>query len=345
MTATKTGSKRERPKLAKSLYFTSEKPNYSFVSTGCTKLDCDLGGGFALGRVANLVGDKSTAKTGLATETTTNFLRVYKDGVAAYRDAEAAFDKPYAQAMGMPIDQVDFGDEDKPLITIEDFARDFEKYLNARIKDGKPGLYVLDSLDSLSDEAEMERDFGKASYGMGKAKGLSEFFRRGIVRKVEQTKVLLLIVSQVRENIGVMFGEKYRRAGGKALDHYASQIVWLALRGAPLKRTIAKVERVYGVPIRAKVKKNKVGLNFREADFNYIFGYGVDDLESSVRWLGEVGKWPENDITPKQYLAKIAESDLSDAKYNSEVQKMAKLVKQAWGEVETSFLPKRSKYA
>lgn len=343
MTTGKTGSKRVRPKLAKSQYFTDEKPNYKFVSTGCTKLDCDLGGGLALGRITNIVGDKSTAKTAMATEAVINFIKNYPGGVPAYRDAEAAYDKPYAQAMGLSIEMVDFGDEDKPLITVEDFARDFEKYLNARIKDKKPGIYVLDSLDSLSDEAEMEREFGKASYGMGKAKGLSEFFRRGMARKIEQTNVLLLIVSQVRENIGVMFGEKYRRAGGKALDHYASQIIWLALRGAPLKKQLNKIERVVGVPIRAKIKKNKVGLSFREADFNFIFAYGIDDLESSVRWLGEVGKWPQSeDFPPKEYLAEVAK--LPDDEYNEEVQKMAKQVKQVWGEVETSFLPRRSKY-
>lgn len=342
MTITKTGSVRERPKLvapAKSLYFTSEKPNINFVKSGCAVLDCALGGGYAIGRMTNIVGDKSTAKTALATEAIINFTREYPSGAAAYRETEAAFDTQYAAAMGMPVDKVDFGNPDEPMLTVEDFARDFDRFLDVRIKGGQVGIYVLDSLDALSDEAEMERDFGKATYGMAKAKGLSEFFRR-TARKIEQSKVLLLVVSQVRENIGVAFGEKYRRAGGKSLDHYASQILWLAAAGS-LKRTIKGVERTYGVSIKAKVKKNKVGLAFRDADFDFIFGYGVDDLAASVEWLAAVKQWPD-EMPPKKYLESVA--SLNDADYAKECQKMGKLVRQAWAEVETSFLPKRSKY-
>src|SRR5260221_11413579 len=91
-------------------YFTNPKPAYSFVKSGCTLLDCALGGGWALGRVVNIVGDKSTAKTALAVEALTNFVRDYPDGKAAYRDAEAAFDQGYSEAMGLPLEKVDFGD-------------------------------------------------------------------------------------------------------------------------------------------------------------------------------------------------------------------------------------------
>src|SRR5260370_36692879 len=100
-------------------YFTSSKP-HSFVKSGCTLLDCALGGGWVLGRVVNIVGDKSTAKTALAVEALTNFVRDYPDGKAAYRDAEAAFDQGYSEAMGLPLEKVDFGDPDKPLLTMEE---------------------------------------------------------------------------------------------------------------------------------------------------------------------------------------------------------------------------------
>jgi recombination protein RecA len=342
MTITKTGSVRERPKLVtpvKSLYFTGEKPNISFVKSGCAVLDCALGGGYALGRITNIVGDKSTGKTSFATEAVINFFRGYPNGSAAYRETEAAFDKEYAAAMGMPVEKVDFAD-DEPLLTVEDFARDLNKYLEARIKDQKVGIYVLDSLDALSDEAEMEREFGKATYGMAKAKNLSEFFRR-TARKLEQSRVLLLIVSQVRENVGITFGEKFRRAGGKSLDHYSSQILWLTATGS-IKRTIKGVERVVGISIRGKVKKNKVGLALRGADFDFIFGFGIDDLGASVGWLQEVKRWPAGEKSAKEYLASVA--DLSEADYRREGSEMAKLVQQGWSEVETSFLPKRSKY-
>lgn len=332
-------SKRERPQLAKLSYFVSDKPAINFISTGCAVLDCALGGGYAVGRMTNIVGDKSTAKTALATEAMTNFLLKHPDSTAVYRETEAAFDTGYAAAMGLPIDKVDFGSADKPVMTFEDFARDFDSYLDTQIKHKKPGIYVLDSLDALSDEAEMERDVGEATYGMAKAKMLSEFFRK-TARRIEQSQVLLIVVSQVRENIGVTFGEKYRRSGGKALDFYASQIVWLSAVKS-LKRTINKVERTHGVMILAKVKKNKVGLPFREASFDFLFGFGVDDIGASVRWLNEVGAF-DFDVTPKEYLASLEK--MTDAEYNKERHLLARAVKAAWAEVETGFLPKRRKY-
>lgn len=337
-------SKRERPKLAKTSYFVDEKKGINFISSGCTVLDCALGGGYAIGRITNIVGDRSTAKTALATEAMTNFLLKYPGGAARYCETEAAFDHSYAAAMGLPIDKVDFGDPDKPTLTVEAFAKDFDKFLEDQIKAKTPGIYVVDSLDALSDEAEMERDVGDATYGTAKAKLLSEFFRK-TARKIEQSQVLLMVVSQVRENIGVTFGEKYKRAGGKSLDFYASQIFWLSAV-KPLKRTISKIERTYGTLILAKVKKNKVGLAFREAAFNFIFGYGVDDIEASVSWLKETGHLEKvigPDTTFKEYLASL--DQLTDAEYAKERSLMTKAVKQAWSEVETSFLPTRRKYA
>lgn len=304
------------------IYF-SEK-TIKFISSGCTILDCVLGGGYPLGRVVNIVGDRSTAKTALATEAVINFLRQYPDGVAYYRETEASFDKSYALSMGMPLDKVDFGDEDAPLLTVEDLAKDLDSFVDQQIKAKTPGIYVIDSLDALSDEAEMEAT-GQAGFGMQKAKLLSIMFRK-VTRKIERANVLLLVVSQVRENIGVSFGEKYRRSGGKALDFYASQVVWLA-HLKTLKRTISKVERPYGVLIKAKTKKNKVAMPFRECEFPFIFGYGVEDLEASIAWLKSVGKVFE--IVSEYEIAQ----DVA-----------AKEVKQTWVDIEAKFAPIRKKY-
>jgi recombination protein RecA len=339
-------AKRTRPGLTKPApsYFVGPKAGIKFVPSGCAVLDCVLGGGWALGRIANVVGDRSTAKTALATEALINFLKVYPKGVAAYREIEAAYDRGYAEAMGLPIKQIDFGDGDPPIITVEAFAKNFDKFLDQRIKAKQPSIYVLDSLDALSDEAEMEREVGEATYGMAKSKLLSEFFRT-TARKIEQSEVTLLIVSQVRENIGVTFGEKMRRSGGKALDFYASQVIWLAAI-EPLKKTINKVERQNGVVIMANCKKNKVGLPFRKCTFDFMFGYGVEDLGASVEWLKSVGRSKDaglEDSEVKAYLAGIP--DMSAQEYNAERETMTKAVKQAWAEIETTFLPKRSKYA
>lgn len=335
----------KKPKLIEpsiSNYFTSAKEGISFISSGCTLLDCALGGGYPLGRITNIVGDRSTAKTALATEALINFLQSYPQGAAAYREVESAFDKHYAAAMGLPVDLIDFGEEQ--LGTVEDFARDFDKFLDQQIAAKKPGIYVLDSLDALSDEAEMERDIGKGSYSMEKAKKLGEFFRK-TVRKQELAKVLLIVVSQVRDNIGALFGEKHKRSGGRALDFYASQSLWLA-HIKTLKRTISKVERPIGVTIKGKLKKNKVGLPFREAVFDFMFGYGTEDLGASFEWLQKVGRLDAIGlVTQPEVKTYIRGLDaLSDDDYRKERERLSKAVKKVWAEVENTFLPTRVKY-
>lgn len=306
-----------------------------FVSTGCTKLDCDLGGGYVLGRIVNIVGDKSTAKTALATEAVINFLRTYPDGAAFYRETEAAFDYDYAAGMGLPLDRVDFGPSDKPVVTVEAFAKELEAFVNKRTETNTPGIYVLDSLDALSDEAEMGREVGEGSYGTAKAKLMSQIFRI-TSRKLEQTRVLLIVISQVRDKIGVMFGEKHTRSGGRALDFYASQILWLAKR-ANLERTIKGTKRIYGVVVKAQVKKNKVGVPGRETEMEFHFNYGIEDLITSLNWLEEVKRFPE--------WAKEAKFDkMSDAEYRACTKRAAYDVHDAWHEIEQDFKPKRCKY-
>lgn len=332
----------EKPKNS---YFTSDKTNIDFVSSGCALLDCALGGGFALGRTANVVGDKSTAKTGTATEVMINFTMAYPDGDVAYREIEAAWDNDYAKAMGLPIDKIDFGDPLKPLETIEDFIGDFEAFVDQQLKKKKSGVYILDSLDALSDDEEMDSDIRKGTYGMIKAKKLSIMFRK-MTRKQEKANVLLLVISQVRENIGAgLFGEKYKRSGGKALDFYCSQVVWLANMGL-LKRSINKVERPYGVKLKGSVKKNKVGMPFRDAQFTFEFGFGTNDLLASAMWLDEVDRLDAFDLKKSEFKEYIKEIGLMPTKeYAEERVKAAAAVKQVWAEVEETFLPKRVKYA
>jgi recombination protein RecA len=311
------------------------KSKIEFVSTGCTLLDCALGGGFAVSRIANIIGDKSTSKTALATETVINFLRQYPDGAAFYREVEAAFDGEYAKSMGLPLDKVEFGDPSKPVITVEEFARDLGAFVGKRLATNTPGIYVLDSLDALSDEAEMERDIGKGSYGTQKAAKMSELFRT-CARKIEQTRVLLLIVSQVRENINVAFGEKYRRSGGKALDFFASQFCWLT-HMKTLKRTVKKVERAYGILVKAAIKKNKVGPPMRECQLEFHYGFGTEDLLTSLHWLEQVDRLPEKFST-------VVYEKLSDSEYQKLTAEAAQEVKKVWADIESNFAPKRSKY-
>jgi recombination protein RecA len=317
-----------------------------FVSTGCKLLDCALGGGFVGGRVANNVGDKSTGKSLLGIEVTANFVRTYPDGLARYGEAEAAWDDAYAEAIGFPVKRVQ-RPEPGTLETVEDFFMDVEKTLE-KAKD-HPSLYIIDSLDALTSKAEQGREIGQATYGQEKAKLMSEGFRK-LVRSIEQSKMLLVVVSQVRDKIGVTFGETKTRSGGKALDFYASQIVWLADLGK-IKRTVAGIERSVGRKLRANVKKNKVGLSDRMVDYPIIYGYGIDDIQAGLEWLLDVcGKdghplLDELRITKSGVTAasqRIRDNGAKEA--NLIRQRLNKAVEDRWVEIEESFLPKGTKY-
>jgi recombination protein RecA len=307
------------PEAGGSIYFSSPKENIEFIPSGCTMLDCVLGGGWPLGRISNVVGDKSTGKTLVAIEALANFLAKFgKKGHARYNESEAAFDPDYAKALGIDFDRVDMLEDCR---TVEDFEKDVLAFCG-KLK-GEPGIYIMDSLDALSDAAEMERDVDKGSYGAAKAKKLSEFFRKQ-THRLKETNVHLMVISQVRDNIGVMgFGEKHTRSGGRALDFYASQIVWLA-HLKRLKRTVSKVERPVGVQIKAQARKNKVGLPFRECVFDITFGYGMEDEDASRAWLKDIG-----------------EGAKGESKSGAELRDY---VIKRWFEIEKTFLPTKRKY-
>jgi hypothetical protein len=237
---------------------------------------------------------------------------------------------------------------------------------------GRPGLYIIDSLDALSDQAEDDREFTDASYGGSKPKKIGELLRRMDDRLGEQD-VLLIVISQIRDKLNVTFGETKTRSGGRALDFYASHIVWLAEKGK-IKRTIRGIERVVGIEVIANVKKNKVGPAFRTAEYPILFGYGIDDMTSSIEWLIEVGR--ERLIHPlgikkgastraktKEDAAKAAaaeKAELAGLKpYKDRVeelrnkggqesatmrQALGKLVRDEWEVIELTFLPKATKY-
>ena len=291
-----------------------------------------------LGRMSNIIGDKSSGKTLLAIEACNNFAVTYPRGRIAYREAEAAFDKGYAEALGMPLDRIDFGK--KPIMTVEDFSKDLEAFADAS---KEPGLYIVDSLDALSDDKEMERDIKDNSFGAAKAKKMSELFRK-LIKKLEASQVCLIIISQVRDNIGVSFGEKYTRNGGKAMDFYASHCLWLA-QIKKLDRTIDGIKRITGVQVKANCKKNKIGLPFRECTFNIKFGFGIDDIAANLDYLASVDLLNKVGLT-KEQVTKFCRKldDLTDDEYRETRSRIATTTRDSWSEVERKFLPTKRKY-
>lgn len=318
----------------------TKQPPTPFISSGSTLLDCVLGGGWAEGRVANIVGDKSAGKTLLAIEACANFARNHPPGLIAYREAEAAFDMEYAHSMGMPRG-VDWSEE---IRTVEDMDKDLNRWLSAR-KTFEPNLYVLDSLDALSDQAEAGREIGEASYGTGKAKALSELFRRRIV-ELREKRCTLIIISQIRDKIGVTFGETKTRSGGRALDFYASQVVWLS-EIKKIKRTVTGVDRIVGVEIRARNRKNKIGKPFRETDLTILFNYGVDDHQSMLDWIKKnKGEKHLNGTNLDGYAdaLRIARKDRDRDMLNGIQKELAGACQARWLEIEQALEPSMSKY-
>lgn len=313
------------------------KPQGRFIKSGSTLLDRVLGGGWAEGRVANIVGDRSSGKTLLAIEACANFAVNHDVKNIAYREVEAAFDRGYAESLGMPIG-IDYSES---VTTVEEFETDLKKWL-AKV-DG-PNLYVLDSLDALSSTAEMDREEGEASYGTEKAKALSQMFRK-LIAEIRRKQCTIIIISQIRDNIGVRFGETKKRSGGRALDFYASQIIWLA-EIKKLKRTVTKVERTVGVLVRAQNKKNKVGKPFRETGFTILFGYGVDDEQSMLDWLKENKGEDLLRDNPIQLAKDIATAKrASDRPLLNDLNKhLRAAVNARWNEIEDALEPPMAKY-
>jgi len=321
----------------------NEEP-LSFINSGCSLLNCVISGkvdgGYPQGRVTNIVGDKSTGKTLLAIEACANFAVQHPKGKIFYNETEAAFDKPYAASLGMPIERITFTPQ---CYTVEDWYDHLVEVIKSEANE--PILYILDSLDALSDEAELARDITDATYGQNKAKKMSELFRR-LNQQMSGSNIALIIVSQVRAKIGVKFGRQTTRAGGKALDFFASLVIFLA-HIKTLTKTKKKVVRPTGVIIKVKCDKNKVSMPFRECEFPVIFNFGVDSVAAALEWAIANRQYKffglSSEVKAKEYLKESY--SWSTEEYFKELHHINQGLQKAWDEIEERFRPTRSKYS
>lgn len=325
------------------LYFKKSPTNLHFIRSGSTLLDLVNGGGWPLGRMTNIIGDKSTGKSLLAIEAFANFKRQYPKGKLFYRESEAAFDPAYGESIGMPVKDIDFGSKGQRWTLVEDIYADLKDQAASCKKYKVPGIYVIDSLDALSTKIDMEREFGVQTYRTDKPSQLGELFRK-MTTHIQDAQIALVIISQVRAKIGVTFGDKTTRSGGAALDFYASIINKLA-HLKQLKERHNGVERVTAVRIRVKNTKNKTSDAFRECEFNIRFGYGVNDAASCLEWLLTVNKQDRLNLSKEKAKKLLIYLDNLDkeclAEWSEFIQETTGKV---WEQIEQGFRPKIRKY-
>lgn len=319
-----------------------------FINTGSTLLNLAVSGkgqkgGWARGRIINLVGDGSSGKTLLALETSAQafynlssksklFPEVKKLSIV-YNNVEGVMDFPLEKMYG---EEFKKAVEWKHSDTCERFGRDFMRRVNEH-KSGEFLLYILDSIDALGSEKGRERiqesikgdREEKGSYGVEKAKYFSSSFFQEVCSSMKDKDITLICISQIRQKIGVTFGERYYRCGGKALDFYTHQVVWLR-ECKKLKKTFKGQDRICGVKVHAKVKRNKVAKPFREAEFDILFDYGIDDIGSLVGL-----EFPK--AKNKKELIKSLEQSPEALK------EVIENVERNWNEVEEAIKPDRKK--
>jgi len=257
---------------------------------------------YPIGRVINAVGDFSTGKTLMACELVNaiwyiEHLQKNKKVKIYYDESEFAFDFGLARKFQMPIEQMHGIRErlpdwkkpkDEPPFTISRTVEDFYRNIKLITEEASKYdiiLYIKDSLDSLQDAREIEhikkKGIDKQDYGGGKAKVMSQMFRN-CIEGINTSNILLFIVSQIRTNFGVVYGNKYNRAGGKALDHYASIIYWMK----ELNKIVhPQTKMIQGIEAEIHVTKNKTGERYNDLALNILHGYGVDNFGSAVNYL------------------------------------------------------------
>jgi recombination protein RecA len=258
-----------------------EKVRIEAVPTGAINLDAAIGvGGIPRGRVTEIYGPESSGKTTLCLHVVANAQKL--GGVAAFIDAEHALDTEYARKLGVDVEAL--------LISQPDTGEQALEICEILVRSGAVDIVVIDSVAALVPKAEIEGDMGDSHVGL-QARLMSQALRK-LTGAIARSKTIVIFINQLREKIGVMFGNPETTTGGKALKFYAS--VRLDIRRiGPVKDK----EDVVGSHVRVKVVKNKVAPPFKQAEFDIMYSEGIShtsllvDIGAEANIIEKSGAW------------------------------------------------------